>query len=207
VEARTSFKKDWVLSQDAFDALLKRLDPDRERAAVQYEHIRRALIMFFESRGSSTADEHADTTINRAARRLIEGKEIHVENPVSYFYGVARNVLKESWDALARNRSGLAGALEARVSVDPQAERELWLERQRRESRLECLDGCLRGLTAEHRDLIAAYYQGEAGAKVENRQRLADRIGIPINALRIRALRIRERLEDCVGRCMERQPS
>jgi len=36
--------KDWFLSQEAFDALLKWLDSDREQAAMKYEDIRKRLI-------------------------------------------------------------------------------------------------------------------------------------------------------------------
>ena len=34
-------KHDWFLSQEAFDALLEWLDPDREQAAIKYEDIRK----------------------------------------------------------------------------------------------------------------------------------------------------------------------
>jgi len=46
--------------------------------------------------------------------------------------------------------------------------------------------------------LILRYYQGEQRAKIENRRALAERLGLTINALRIRASRIRSRLEACV---------
>jgi len=205
VEGRRPFKKDWVLTGDAFDALLARLDPDRDRAAERYEHIRRALITFFECRGSALAEDHADTTINRAARRLLEGSEIHTENPASYFYGVARNVLKETWDAAARGPSQLAAASASRIAVDPVQDDEEAAERRLRERRLECLESCLRELSGDNRSLIDGYYQGETRIKIANRKAMAERLGIPINALRIRVLRIRERLEGCVAGCMERR--
>jgi DNA-directed RNA polymerase specialized sigma24 family protein len=205
VAGGTSFKKDWELSQDAFDTLLARLDPDRERAAALYEHIRRALITFFECRGSRTADEHADTTINRAARRLIEGTEIHTGNPASYFYGVAKNVLRESWDAAARGTSQLDTEAAEQIAIDPHRLHDELAARRLRERRLECLERCLSGLSGDHQSLINEYYQGETRLKIANRKRLADRLGIPINALRIRVLRLRERLEGCVARCLERQ--
>jgi DNA-directed RNA polymerase specialized sigma24 family protein len=204
VDGHTSLKKDWVLSQDAFDALLARLDGDRERAAEQYEHIRRGLITFFECRGSPSAEDHADATINRAARRLIEGQEIHVENPASYFYGIARNVLKEWWDVAARQPAQLDDARHVPVAFDPQRRDDELRQRRIHERRLECLEHCLQELTDDHRQLIAGYYQGETSAKIANRKHLAERLSIPLNALRIRALRIRERLEKCVAACLER---
>jgi hypothetical protein len=71
VPDRTARKKDWVLSREAFDALLLNLDPDPERAGARVEHLRRALITFFECRGSAAPEELTDDTMNRVARPLL----------------------------------------------------------------------------------------------------------------------------------------
>jgi DNA-directed RNA polymerase specialized sigma24 family protein len=68
---------------------------------------------------------------------------------------------------------------------------------------LDCLDRCLEGLTVDSRQLIVDYYQEERRAKIELRQQLAEKLGIPLNALRIRAHRIRATLEKCVTKCVE----
>lgn len=195
MESRTGLKKDWVLTQAALKSLLACLDPDQERAGQKYEAIRRALITFFECRRSLSPEDHADETINRVARRLSEGKEIYVENPASYFYGVARNVLKELWESVP----AASGRLE--LLQDPGRDDERQSEREQRERRLECLEQCLQRLTTQDRELIGAYYQGETSVKIQNRKSLAERLGLQLNALRLRALRIREKLEDCVERC------
>ena len=59
-------KKDWVLTQAAFDKLLQRLDPSLERAALKYENIRLSLTEFFRSRGCHGCADLADETIDRA---------------------------------------------------------------------------------------------------------------------------------------------
>jgi hypothetical protein len=46
------------------------------------------------------------------------------------------------------------------------------------------------------------YYQWEKSAKVGHRQALADQLGIALNALRIRAHRIRVTLRQCVQNCL-----
>jgi hypothetical protein len=44
-------KDTWELTQSEFDSLLARLDPDRERAGVLYEMLRRKLVQLFEWQG------------------------------------------------------------------------------------------------------------------------------------------------------------
>jgi RNA polymerase sigma factor (sigma-70 family) len=203
VQRPPAHKKDWVLNQEAFDALLVSLDHNREHAGTKYEQIRHALITFFECRGSGTPEEHADDTITRVARRLLEGQTIRVDKPASYFYGVARNVLKEYWESRGRGPISLESQSAATLgSPDPHRLQEQISERQLKEQRLDCLERCLDQLSPNDRAIIRTYYTGDTGIKIQTRRRLAESLGIPINALRIRALRIREKLEDCVETCL-----
>jgi DNA-directed RNA polymerase specialized sigma24 family protein len=207
VESSTPLKKHWVLTKEAFDILLACLDRDQERAGQKYENIRHSLITFFECRGSFSPEDHADDTINRVARRLAEGKQIYVENPASYFYGVARNVLKEHWEAPDPASVPLESLPPLKeLSDDPSRLHEQQLEQYQKEHRLDCLGHCLEGLASKDRELIAEYYKGETRVKIQNRESLARKLGIPLNALRIRALRIREKLEDCVESCLKQSP-
>src|SRR5205807_10406233 len=73
------------------------------------------------------------------------------------------------------------------------------------EQRLECLDGCVKNLPPSQLLLITQYHQGEGGAKIARRNELAARLNIPLNALRIRAYRIRGELETCISECVKRQ--
>jgi RNA polymerase sigma factor (sigma-70 family) len=184
--------------------LLARLDTDHERAGQKYEHIRQGLVTFFECRGGFSPEDQADETINRVARRLSEGKEIYTENPASYFYGVARNVLKEHWEIPQPASDSLETLPQFKdLADDPARNAQRQSERNLEEQQLECLERCMRELASKDRDLISDYYQGETSLKIRNRKSLAEKLGIPVNALRIRALRIREKLEDCVGRCVK----
>jgi len=198
IESSIPRKKNWVLTQEAFDNLLALLDPDPQRAGRKYETIRKGLITFFECRGSTSPEDHTDDTLNRVARRLSEGKEIYAGNPASYFYGVARNVLKEHWET-SHSSDSLDNLAPAETpSDDPLLIEQQRTERQQTEQRLESLEHCLKTLLPGDRDLISEYYQGETSIKIQRRKVLAERLGIPLNALRIRALRIREKLEVCV---------
>lgn len=188
-----SLKKNWVLTQEAFDRLLVSLDADRERAGQKYERMRLKLVKYFEWRGIASPDGEVDETINRVARRIQEGAEI--QNLNAYFYGVARIVFTELLKVRTRERQELdpSDAVELPAAYDDTDEDE----------RRTCLDRCLRRLSDENRGLIMEYYQDdEKGRKIEGRKRLAARLGIPLNALRIRAHRIRNGLEACVRACV-----
>jgi RNA polymerase sigma factor (sigma-70 family) len=195
-DGSTSRKKAWMLTREAFDLLLASLDADRELAARKYELIRAKLLKYFECRGCPSPEDLADDTINRVARRLYEGRQIWTTEPASYFYGVARNVLREYWASPEREFATLE-------SLPPLAhphtvalkQQELESEERQVERRLAWLAACLSQLPAESRELILDYYQGERGERIRHRKQMAERLGIPQNALRIRVHRIRERLE------------
>ena len=194
MDSPVSFKKQWVLTQQAFDGLLASFDADRERAGQKYESLRLKLIKYFEWRGAAFPDSNADETINRVARKIEAGEQIH--NLDAYFYGVARLIFIESLKAQEREQ-------QARASM-PVIEMPLEEADLDSGERRTCLDDCLQHLPEESRALIIEYYQEEKGKKIERRKSLAARLGIPLNALRIRACRIRAGLETCVHECMER---
>jgi DNA-directed RNA polymerase specialized sigma24 family protein len=173
--------KPWVPTQDALDKLLAWLDPDRDAAGEKYEHIRRVLTRFFERRGCERADERVDKTINTVTRRIAEGEQVRSPDPGSFFHGVAKNVYLES--LRERSAAGLDG-------VDPPAARPA--------SRSQaCLEECLGRLPADSRELLEAYYLDD------DREGLARRLGITLNALRLRVFKEKKKLRPCVERCLE----
>ena len=74
-----------------------------------------------------------------------------------------------------------------------------------REQRFECLERCLDKLKPEQRALVVDYYRDEQRQKIERRREMASRLGITMNALSIRASRIRATLETCVEGCRREQ--
>ena len=184
-------KKEWVLTKEAFDRFLARLDIDREKAGEKYESVRLKLLKYFQWRGSDSCDIETDETINRVARRIEEGENVYNLN--AYIYGVAKLVFAES-TKLRKRKEPLdeAFGLEA-TSVEVDSEKA---ERQ------ACFDRCLGYLTDEDRETITEYYQFEKGKKIEHRKQLAVRFGMSLNALRIKAHRQRINLEACVRECL-----
>lgn len=187
-------RRTWALTREAFDELLAALDADRERAGERYLELRGNLLRFFEWRGCPFPEEHADETINRVARRISEGEAIR--DPAQYSIGVARMLLLEISRKRTRERRALSEIADPAV---PSSEAEAL------EQRVECLRRCLASLSADNCELILQYYQGEKGSKIENRRRLADRFRAPINTLRMRALRLREKLQGCVENCLQKK--
>jgi RNA polymerase sigma factor (sigma-70 family) len=198
-DGSTSRKKEWVLTREALDKLLVFLDKNRERAASRYEIIRRKLMKYFECRRCCSPEDLADETINRVARKILEGKEIWTNDPANYFYGVARNVLKEYRTELERELSLLETLPSlTRPCENTLRQQEIEFERNNLEQQLACLEYCLQQLSPDNRQIIVNYYQGEKGERIKNRKLIAERLGIPTNALRIRVHRIREKLEQSV---------
>ena len=182
----------WVLTSKAFDKLLANLSPDRDEAGTQYEMIRTKLVRYFESRGVGSAEARADDTLNRVARRLDEGQQ--VENLIGYVYRTAYLVFLEALKEPGHDEIDPEKA--PTVMPEPQ------FEDTERERRQRCFDQCLSKLTAENRELILGYYREEGRAKIDLRKQLADGLRIPLNALRIRAHRIRAYLERCIAECL-----
>jgi DNA-directed RNA polymerase specialized sigma24 family protein len=179
-------KKDWVLTQDDFDALLGWLDPNREAAALKYETIRLRLIKIFACRGCSEAEDLADETINRVTSKLHDIQTSFTGEPARYFYGVANKI-----------------HLEYLRRKPPPVQPEPRIEYAESEMEYRCLDHCVEKLTTEHRELVLSYYQEQKHAKIEHRKVLASKLGIAVNALRIRAHRIRVTLQECVKQCLQ----
>ena len=188
-------RREWSLTREAFDKLLAAFSPDADEAAKQYEALRLRLIRFFEWRSIPLADDHADEVLNRVARRIDEGQQVN--NVAAYAYRVAYLVFLEALKE--PELVDIDQELIQPPAIEPQFQDTEHDQRQR------CFDSCLDGLKVSNRKLILVYYQDERRAKIERRKRLAEQLKISLDALRIRAHRIRKGLEKCIASCL-RQP-
>lgn len=186
-------RRKWVLTQEAFDRFLASLGEDRDAAGERYLEIRGNLVRFFQWRGCPFPEDHADETINRIAKRMAEREEIR--DPASYSLGVARMLLLEINRERVSQQQFLSELTNSEITPRQPDESE---------ASLDCLRNCLQRLSPENRELILQYYQGEKGSKIESRKKLAERFGIPVNTLRMRALRIRETLQESVKNCQKK---
>jgi len=207
MSASISRKKGWDINQEAFERLLAELHSDSQLAGEQYVKIRQKLVKMFLWRGCAVAEECADETFNRVARKVCEGTRLWTDEPYSYFHGVALNVLREYWRSTEQTAKTLEEVASLQVlSANPEELMLREIEHLEKEHLLECLNRCLLRLSPESIYLITRYHQGEEASDKARRKELARALGIPLNALRIRAYRIRAELEKCVMDCLNRRP-
>lgn len=174
-----------VLNQEDFDRLLIWLDPDPELAGVTYEKIRWRLVTILASRGCDCPEELADETIDRVARRVVDIQATYVGDKAIYFLGVMNNVHHEYLKRPALPRP-------------PAPEDDV----ETKERTHLCLEKCLDKLSPNSRRLIERYYSENKRAKIDLRRRIAAELGIGLSTLRLRALRIREKLQRCIEQCL-----
>src|SRR5215217_8020060 len=185
-------KSEWVLTQAAFDGFLATLDIDREKAGEKYEYIRLKLLKYFQWCGSDVPDIDADETINRVTRRICEGQDVYNIN--GYIYGVAKLVHAESLKLRHRRLSLDEGSFtEMSSSVEIEVA-----------NYQECLERCLECLSDEDREVITEYYRYKKTEKIDGRKRLAAKLGVSLNTLRVKMHRQRMNLEGCVEKCLAR---
>lgn len=180
------------IGQDNFEKLLYWLDTEKETAARKYESIRMGLINVFYARGCHVAEEMADETIDRVTRKVHTLAESYEGEPARYFFAVAKKVFLE------HNRKPKTVELPANLVQNEKDATET-------DTAFECLEKCLRELSADQREFIIEYYQGERSAKLERRKKLQLSLGISGEALRVRAFRVRSSLQKCVLNCMKGQ--
>jgi DNA-directed RNA polymerase specialized sigma24 family protein len=188
-----------VLTATAFEKLLVCLDPVRETAAGKYELLRLKLAKTFVWKGcpESEADALADTVLDRAALKIASGEQI--KNINAYAAEVSRFVWLEH---LRRRREDAVGDDLPEVAM--QADIEILNDP---DLRMQCLRKCLAEVVPDEADrmLIVGYYDTEAGGKnKDSRKQLADKLNISMTTLKVKACRLRSRLETCINECVAR---
>lgn len=192
-------KKNWSITETAFERLLQWLDEGENSAGQKYLEVRGRLVSYFDRKNCLNPDELADETLNRVARR-IEEEQIQTETPAKFCYLTARFVFLESLREKEKRNVPLDEAGQKLAS--PQDLKE---DVELKEKRLSCLEDCVGQLDMANRQLIIDYYYGKERIKIESRRALAEKLGLSVNALSIRACRIRDKLEKCVRKCVGKE--
>lgn len=199
ISEKRELKKNWSLTKAAFDGLLRWLDDASGTEGNGYLMMRSRLVTYFDRKNCANPDDLADETLDRVGRRLEEEGSIETEAPAKYCYALARFVFLEHL------RTPSEVSLDGFEQAANQRAAEPGEDRMRHETRLECLERCAASLDDGQRELITRYYSGEKRVKIENRKRMAKGLAMSLNALGIRAFRIREKLEKCVTECVRKK--
>jgi RNA polymerase sigma factor (sigma-70 family) len=183
------------LKRNTLNELLEWLDADPQVAAQKYEEIRHSLIKIFAWRKCADPEGMADDVIDRVAVKVKTIREEYHGNPQRYFFGVAKNRLREYQKTLDLHVS-LTELDIATRAISPG-------EQQHLEHEDTCLRHCLNKVAAKERERIIRYYGGDKQEKIRLRKELAKELGIGQNALRVRMFRLRANLETCIKKCLE----
>lgn len=187
--------RDPVIPPTSFDEILAWLHPDRDEAANIYVQLRHDLTKIFTWNRCADPDWLTDEVFDRVARKVHEVRQNFEGDPKLFFYGVARNLIKENPKRVKKHVSledTDLPALEAAVEDESARMRE------------ECLNSCLQRLGAEKKELILRYYAKDKQAKIDHRSEIAQQLGISVETLRVRVHRIRGILEKCIEQCLDR---
>jgi DNA-directed RNA polymerase specialized sigma24 family protein len=180
----TRSKKD--VTAEKFASFLAWLSPESDRAGEEYERLRFRLCTFFAQRHCRFPDELADETINRV---MLKASEEQIENKIAFCYGVAKNVYRES---LRKERTHVDiddVTIAASAPEEPSFSNE-------------CLDRCLAKLPPDSRELVLDYFSEARQAKIDLHRRISEGLQTTQTALRMRVMRIKQKLTVCVRECM-----
>lgn len=120
-----------------------------------YETIRQQLIKMFAWNQSHDPDDLADETIDRVMRRVREIRHDYSGDPRLYFFGVAKNILRE-----ARRRESKHWSLdETEIRFQTGTD-------ENNEQLYECLDKCMLKLPPDRRALLLSYIRVVRGLKL-----------------------------------------
>jgi len=165
------------------DDLLAIFDSNPGRAEDKYLALYRKLVRYFAWKRQSDPEDLAQEALKRGLNRLQCGQRITTDNPESYFFGVARNLVREGWATMAEEQLDLhkPGPFLSSFRNLHRVEQRIFLAE------------CLGGLPEDESAMLMAYAQGEGLAWTQ-------KTGLPPATLRSRIHRLRKRLETLASR-------
>jgi hypothetical protein len=186
---------DTTLTRDAWDQLLRTLDPEVAHAAARYERLRSCLIALYRGRALPDPEGLADQVFDGVARSLAGAPErphdvgAALREVAGRIAGEARRACREQAIALA----ALPPPPAPPAPHDP-------------DDPVARLCRCLDELPRTDRWSLLEYEACADGDRSRRRRALAAELGIPLNALRVRIHRLRARLFARMGLHAEDRP-
>ncbi len=171
-------------NQQAFEALLLRIEPSFSDPEKRYKQLRSKMVKFFAWRRCEDPDGLADETVGRVVKNLNMGEEIRADNPYSYIYAIAKHVYME-YIREKKKREIIESDLPDHLQSYS-------------ENSQDCRTQCLQKLPKDKLSLLHRYYLGE-----EAREILAKYLNISLNALRLQVHRLKQDLRACEEECLD----
>lgn len=180
---------------------------------ADFQALRKKLVLYFAGRSMSPAEDYADDVILRALTKISEGEE--VEDINKYVFGIAKFVRMEAFrepkkvsldpsgfipDESEENKPGRR--LPQQLVVGPHEIAEDPEDKV-------CLRKCLAVLEEHKRNMLVGFYKIKGTDKnhKEQRKQLANDNGMSTDTLYTNICRLRKRVGDCVGKCLEEKNS
>lgn len=185
-------KKSEPPSPEDFNAMLDWLDPDRDRAGKRFLEIGTRVTRILVRRQCYASEDVWDETANRVCHLVKDVAPTYGGDPALYFYAVARLVHKE-WLAEEKSKRD---RLDGKPPDPPKPEEDVELIHQ-------CLDKCLDKVEEKERLMLLQYYERETRAKIEQRKKMAEEMGITLNNLRMQVHRLNGKLRKCIVDCLD----
>lgn len=176
------------MSANSLETLLMALAAEPDDAAKAYGIVHARLVRFFNLKNMADPATLADEVMDRLAASLATRGAGQIESPAAFALGIARHVLQEEWRGLAREK-------EAMREWTPVAQTE---HDDEKELTMAALDHCLGRMPAAKREMLQSYYDWTGAEKIAHHRRMADEMGLTVNALRNRLLRTRTELLACL---------
>lgn len=183
-------KKVHDTTPEQFDRLLQWLHPDRDQAVEKYLETQERITTFFAARRCPDADDLTTKVFDRVLSRVDDWSSQTEREPIRFFFGVAKKVLLE------QSHRPVPESLPPDLPTQNHDEQE---------TVFHCLEKCLAKLPPDKRALLIAYYQDDKRAKIDHRKELAKEHEMTDNALRLQVFRLRNEMETCLEKCLERE--
>lgn len=172
---------------------LKTLGAENTEAAEKYIALRERLERFFEWRDCENVEELTDVVFDRVIKKITESEKI--ENAEAFCVSVAKFVLLE-------NRREVLQKAELDENVGNFVSDETESETNEiKDKRFKCLDKCLAEFPTDKQKLLVGYFDTDEETMIPTRKKLAEKIGVNLNSLRIRISRLKTELEKCTKDC------
>jgi DNA-directed RNA polymerase specialized sigma24 family protein len=163
--------------------LLAIFDADAQRAEEKYQELYRRLVRYFEWNQSEEPADLAQEALKRGFAKLHQGQKITIGDPAGYFFGIARNLIRESWKVRPQEQLE-----DQEFPETPSSFQDLNSSEQK-----IFLKECLEHLSNEELEMLLAYVDGDG-------EEWGYKAGLTPIALRIRIHRLRKRLEERLGK-------